>query len=73
VADALSCIFEGKTEKNPKVCFAALWLSLRLVYYSLEERQREHSFCRELLDKVLSGDEGRAKFQLQGERLCYYP
>jgi len=44
-----------------------------LVYSSLQERQKEDPFCKQIRHTVLVGDDGGAKFQLQGERLCYYP
>ena len=73
VADVLSRIFEGKTEETPEMCCSALWESLSLVYSSLQEHQKEDPFCKQLRHKVLVGDDRGAKFQLQGERLYYYP
>jgi len=43
------------------------------VYSALQEHQKEDPFCKQITHKVLVGDGGGAKFQLQGERLCYYP
>jgi hypothetical protein len=73
VADALSHMFEGGMEENSEGHCAVLWQSLPLVYSSLEQYQREDPWCRELYDKVSSGGEESARFQLQGEWLCYYP
>ena len=71
VADVLSRIFEGKTEETPEMCCSALWESLPMVYSSLQEHQKEDPFCKPLRHKVLVGDDGGTKFQLQGERLYY--
>jgi hypothetical protein len=73
VADALSRMFEGQADENSEGCCATLWQYLPLVYSSLEQHQSEDPWCRELRDKVLSKGEGNNTFQLQRERLCYYP
>jgi len=73
VADALSRMFEGGTEETTENCCMALWQELPLVYSSLETHQEEDSFCTDLRGKILAGEASVDKFQVQGNRLSYYP
>jgi hypothetical protein len=66
VTEALSCMFEGKTEETPEMCCATLWESLPLIYSSLEEYQQVDPCCKDLRAKVLSGDVGGEKFDSGG-------
>ena len=74
VADALPLMFEGNCCGNtPEMNCAALLESLPLVYSSLEDHQKEDSFCKDLRDKIEAGQGGVENFQVQRDRLCYYP
>jgi hypothetical protein len=73
VADALSRMFEGGYRETPEVLCATLWESLPLIYTSLEDKQKEDPECKDIRAKVLSGESGGEKFQVHGNRVCYYP
>jgi hypothetical protein len=73
VADALSRIFEEACGNTPEMNCAVLLEPLPLVYSSLEDRQKEDSFCKDLRDKIQAGQGGVDNFQVQRDRLCYYP
>jgi hypothetical protein len=73
MADALSRMFEGDCSKMPEMNCTALLESLPLVYSSLEDHQKEVSFCKDLRDKVQAGRGWVDNFQVQRDRLCFYP
>ena len=70
VADALSRLFDGKTEVSRNVLFSVVGISASGVV--LIVTPEEFPFCKQIRHKVFVGDEVGAKFQLQWERLCYY-
>jgi len=70
----MSCLgYLKETGDTPEKNCAALLESLPLVYSSLEDHQKEDSFCKDLRDKIEAGQGGVENFQVQSDRLCYYP
>ena len=67
----LGCLRE--TGETPEMNCAALLQSLPLVYSSFEDHQKEDSYCKDLRDKIQAGQGGVDNFQVQRDRLCYYP
>ena len=64
VADALSRVFEGQSEESPEMVCAALLESLPLVYSSMEEHQGNDPFCKDLREKIVSGQTGVDNFHI---------
>jgi hypothetical protein len=61
----------GKLKRRPKCVVRRCGISSYGVF--LITGTPERGSILKQMTHVLVGDEGGAKFQLQGERLCYYP
>ena len=70
VADALSRIFEGTTQKSPEMVCTAILESLPLVYSSLHEHQLNDEFCVNIRQKITSGLPGAENFKIRRDLVC---
>ena len=73
MADALSRMFEGVRVEIPEMTCATLLESLPLVYSSLEEHQKEDPFCKDLWERIRTGQGGVDNFQIHKGLLCSRP
>ena len=64
VADAFWRIFEGIRAEDPEQVCATLLESLPRVYASLEEHKKEDPLCKDLWQKIRTGQGGVENFQI---------
>ena len=73
LADALSRMFEGDCTEAPDMACATLLESLPLVYSLFEEHQKSDPLCKDLREKILTGQGGVENFQVHKGLMCYRP